>query len=316
MIINDKIKDTVEIRKSCVDEIIKVAQNDSSICFVETDLASSSGSSSFGKQYPDRFFNIGIMEAEAVSVAAGLAVTGMKPFVHSFAPFAARRCFDQAVVSSAYADLPMVILGSDPGITTAYNGGTHTTFEDIAMFRALSNTRVFDVCDSEQMRKVISLIIKDFKGLNYIRFSRRPSYKIYSDAMEFTIGKGVEVREGKDICIFTSGAMVSQAIDAADILSKEGKTVRIIDLFTIHPIDEEIIIKAAKECSVLVSLDNHNVRGGLGSAVAEVLTSHLPKKLHRIGATTFGQVGTYDQLLELYGWTGEQLAKTIKSFGA
>ncbi|MGL4388174.1 MAG: transketolase family protein [Brevinema sp.] len=314
MIIKDKIKDSVEIRKSCIDKITEIAQNDSSICFVETDLASSSGSNVFAKQHPDRFFNIGIMEAEAISLAAGLAVTGFKPFVHSFAPFAARRCFDQATVSSAYADLPIVILGTDPGITTAYNGGTHTTFEDISMFRALSNTRIFDICDSAQMPKILSLILNNFKGLNYIRFARRSSYKIYSDSMEFTIGKGVQIHDGEDICIFASGAMLSQAIDAADILIKEGKSVRIIDLFTILPIDEEIIIKAAKECQILVSLDNHNIRGGLGSAISEVLTTHYPKKLHRIGASTFGQVGTYEELLSLYGWTGEQLAKTIKSF--
>lgn len=314
MLVKENIKDNVELRKSCMDTLIEMAAQDDKICFIETDLASSSGSLAFQKVYPNRYFNIGIMEAESVSLAAGLGVTGYKCFVHSFAPFAARRCFDQAVVSSAYADIPVVILGSDPGITTAYNGGTHTTFEDISMFRALSNTTVLDICDSVQMSAITKMLAKEMKGLNYVRFSRRPSRKIYTEGASFEIGKAITVREGSDICIFTSGAMVSQALDTADILESKGKSVRVIDMFTISPIDNNIIVKAAKECNHLVSLDNHNIRGGLGSAIAEVLVAKYPKKLQQIGATTFGQVGTYDQLLDMFGWTGPQLAETILSY--
>ncbi|MGL4676124.1 MAG: transketolase family protein [Brevinema sp.] len=309
MIVKENIKDSVELRTACINTL--VAQVDNTLCFIDTDLASSSGSKAFQKAHPERYFNIGIMEAEAIGVAAGLGVVGYRSFVHSFAPFISRRCFDQAVVSSAYANIPMVLLGSDPGITTAYNGGTHTTFEDIAMFRSLSNTQVFDICDSVQMSAIVNLLCKEMKGLNYVRFSRRPSRKIYHEGMKFELGKGITVREGQDICIFASGAMLSQALDAADILVARNKTVRVIDLFSILPIDEALILKAAKECTHLVSLDNHNIRGGLGSAIADVLITQYPKKLLKIGATTFGQVGTYDQLLELYGWTGLQLTNTI-----
>jgi len=311
MIVNENIKDTKELRTACIESITTQADSDNTICFVETDLASSSGSKFFQKSHPSRYFNIGIMEAEAIGIAAGLGVLGFRSFVHSFAPFMSRRCFDQAVVSSAYADIPMVLLGSDPGITTAYNGGTHTTFEDIAMFRGLSNTRIFDICDSVQMIEIIKLLCHDMKGLNYVRFARRPSRKIYSEGMKFQFGKGSTLHEGEDICIFASGAMVSQALDTADILIMHNKTVRVIDLFSILPIDEDIILKAAKECTNLVSLDNHNIRGGLGSAIADVLITKFPKKLLKIGADRFGQVGTYDQLLEEFGWTGKQLADTI-----
>lgn len=311
MIIKENILDNIELRKASINALIEKAKNNTQLCFVETDLASSSGSNNFKKNFPERYFNIGIMEAEAISVAAGLGVTGRKAFVHSFAPFATRRCFDQATVSSAYADLAMVILGSDPGITTAYNGGTHTTFEDIAMFRALSNTKIFDIADSTQMTFITNYLADHMHGLNYVRFARRPSRKIYENNMQFNIGKGITIREGNDICIFASGAMVSQALDAYDILSLQGKSVRVIDMFSILPIDKEIIIQASKECKHLVALDNHNIRGGLGSAIAEVLVANNPVKLQQIGATTFGQVGTYDQLLELYGWTGQQLADTI-----
>ncbi|MGL5955636.1 MAG: transketolase family protein [Brevinema sp.] len=309
MIVKENIKDPKELRTACIETLVSEA--DDTVCFIDTDLASSSGSMTFQKAYPERYFNIGIMEAEAIGIAAGLGVVGYRAFVHSFAPFMSRRCFDQAVVSGAYANLPMVLLGSDPGITTAYNGGTHTTFEDIAMFRSLSNTQVFDICDSVQMSAIIKLLCKDMKGLNYVRFSRRPSRKIYNEGMTFSIGKGVTIREGQDICIFASGAMLSQALDTADILITKNKSVRVIDLFSILPIDEELILKAAQECTYLVSLDNHNIRGGLGSAIADVLVEKYPKKLLKIGANTFGQVGTYDQLLELYGWTGSQLADTI-----
>ncbi len=311
MIVKENIQDKTEIRTACIEALIHQAKTDDSICFIDTDLAGSSGSKAFEKAYSNRYFNIGIMEAQAVGVAAGLGVVGYKAFVHSFAPFISRRCFDQAVVSSAYANIPMVLLGSDPGITTAYNGGTHTTFEDITMFRGVSNTQIFDICDSVQMSGIIKILCEDMKGLNYVRFSRRPSRKIYNEGVKFQIGKGITLREGTDICIFASGAMVSQALDAADILTAKNKSVRVIDIFSILPIDEDIIIQAAKECTHLVSLDNHNVRGGLGSAIADVLIEKQPKKLLKIGATTFGQVGTYDQLLKEYGWLGSQLADTI-----
>lgn len=311
MIVKENIIDNKELRTACIEALIDSAEKDENICFVETDLASSSGSNAFAKVYPQRFFNIGIMEAEAIGLAAGLGITGYKCFIHSFAPFASRRCFDQATVSSAYANIPMVILGSDPGITTAYNGGTHTAFEDIAMFRALSNTKVFDISDSVQMEEVIKTLSQEMTGLNYVRFARRPSRKIYHEGMKFEIGKGVTVRDGEDICIFASGAMVSQALDTADILEKQGKSVRVIDLFTILPIDVDLITKAAKECKHLVALDDHNIRGGLGSAVAEVLVAHYPVKLQQIGATSFGQVATFPQLLDIFGWTGEELANTI-----
>ena len=311
MIVKENIIDTKELRTACLEGIVEIAKKDDKVCFIDTDLVGSSGSGVFKKSFPERFFNIGIMEAEAISMAAGLGVTGYKCFVHSFAPFASRRCFDQATVSSAYADIPMVILGTDPGITTAYNGGTHTTFEDIAMFRALSNTKVFDICDSVQMYAIAKELGQNMKGLNYVRFARRSSRKVYQEGMTFEIGKGIAVREGTDICIFASGAMVSQALDTADILVAQGKSVRVVDLFTILPIDKDIIIKAAKECKHLVALDDHNIRGGLGSAIAEVLVAHHPVKLQQIGAESFGQVGTFPQLLDIFGWTGEKLAKTI-----
>lgn len=306
--------DSKEIRIAIVDTLINEARNNSKIVLVDADLMSSSGFTKFQKEFPERALNFGIMEAHMAGAAAGLAITGMLPFIHSFAPFASRRIFDQVVVSSAYANNSVTIIGTDPGINAAMNGGTHTTLEDIAMFRSLPNTQIFEVSDSAQAEAIINYRINNPEGLCYIRTVRRPLYKIYNNGSTFIPGKFPIVREGKDITIFASGIMVSQAIDAANILEKDNISVRILDVFSLSMMDIDAIKLAAAETSCLVALDNHNIHGGLASAIADILVEHCPTKLHRIGMTTFSEVGSLPYLLDKFGFTGEKIALKIKSW--
>ncbi len=305
--------DPIEIRTAITDALIAEAQSNDKIVVIDTDLMSASGLSKFQKAFPDRGLNFGIMEAHMASAAAGMSITGLMPFIHSFAPFASRRIFDQVVVSSAYANNPITIIGTDPGVNSAVNGGTHTALEDIAMFRSVSNTKIYSVSDSAQAKAIIQYRIKNPEGLCYIRTPRRPMYKIYEDGSTFTPGEFPVVREGNDVTIFTTGIMLSQAVDCAMILEKESVSVRIVDTFSLSDMDVDTIVKAAKETSCLLAIDNHNVNGGIASAVADVLVEHYPAKLHRIGMTSFSEVGSVPYLLDRFGFSGEKIASKIRS---
>ncbi|MGL4394611.1 MAG: transketolase family protein [Brevinema sp.] len=306
--------DPKEIRAAITDTLIDAAKTNSKIMVVDADLMSSSGFVKFQKTYPDRALNFGIMEAHMTGAAAGLSISGMMPFIHSFAPFASRRIFDQAVVSCAYANNPITIVATDPGINAAMNGGTHTTFEDVAMFRAVANTKIYEPSDSVQAEWIIKNRIAHPEGLCYIRAARRGIKQIYEAGSTFTPGVFPVVREGQDVTIFTTGILVSQAIDAAELLEKDGISVRILDAFSLSEMDIDAIVKAAKETSCLVAIDNHNVNGGLASAIADVLVEHHPAKLHRLGMTTFSQVGSLNFLLDHFGLSGEKIAQKVKSF--
>ncbi len=305
--------DPVEIRMAIVDALIAEAQNNEKIVVGDADLMSASGLSKFQKAFPNRSVNFGIMESHMAGAAVGMSITGLMPFIHSFAPFASRRIFDQLVISSAYANNPITVIGTDPGLNAAVNGGTHTALEDIAMFRSVSNTKVYSIADSVQAGAIIKHRIQNPEGLCYIRAARRPLYKIYEDGSTFTPGEFPIVREGNDVTIFTAGIMLSQAIDCANILEKEGVSVRIIDTFSLSEMDVDTIVKAAKETSCLLAIDNHNVNGGIASAVADVLVEHHPVKLHRIGMTSFSEVGAVPYLLDRFGFSGEKIADKVRA---
>jgi len=307
-------KDPVEPRNAVAEALTQEAQTNNKIVVFDADLIGSSGLAKFQNTFPKRMFNVGIMEAHMVGAAAGMSITGFTPFIHSFAPFASRRVFDQAVLSGAYSDNSITIIGTDPGINSVYNGGTHTALEDIAMYRSVPNTMVFDISDSIQADAVIRYRIKNPQGLCYIRLARRGLKKIYEQNSIFTPGQFPIIREGKDVTIFTTGILVSQALDAANILEKSGISVRILDCFSLSHMDIEAIQKSAKETRCLVALDNHNIYGGLASAISDVLTTYYPAKLHRVGMTTFSEVGDLNYLLDKFGFTGEKLAQSIKLF--
>ncbi|MGL4367728.1 MAG: transketolase family protein [Brevinemataceae bacterium] len=305
--------DSIEIRTAIAQTLIEEAEKKSDIVVLDADLISSSGLGVFQKKFPSRTFNVGIMEAHMMGAAAGLSITGFFPFIHTFAPFASRRIFDQATLSGAYSNNSVTILASDPGIASCFNGGTHTTFEDIAMYRTLPNTIIFDLADTVQAASVIKSRINTYReGLCYIRFPRRGIYKIYQENSEFSLGKFPIAKQGSDIAIFTSGLTLSYALEAAYSLEKENISVRVIDCFTPSHMDKETILAAAKECQHLIAIENHSIHGGLASAVADVLIENHPVKLHRIGTHTFSEVGDLTYLAHKFGFSAEQITSYIK----
>jgi transketolase len=264
------------------------------------------------EKYPDQVINCGIQEANMVGVACGLSNTGYIPYVHSFAPFISRRCNDQIFISGCYSKSNVRLVGSDPGIMAAYNGGTHMPFEDLAVLRAFPELTIIEPTDSvmadQILRKLVSL-----EGMFYLRMARKTMNKIYMKDSEFQIGKGNIIREGKDVTIIASGIMVAESIRAANMLKDEGIEVRLIDMFTIKPIDEELIIKSAKETGAIVTAENHNIIGGLGSAVSEVVTSFYPVVVEKVGIKDhFGEVGSIEFLKEKYGLTAKEIYNKAK----
>ena len=288
-----------EMRKVYCDTMIALAKEDPRIVDVEADLTGAHGMKPFKAAYPDRSFNVGIAEANMVGVAAGLSACGKIPFVHSFATFASRRCFDQIAISVCYAGLNVKIVGSDPGVGAELNGGTHMALEDMGIMRTLPGMTVFEPTDSVQLRKALPAIV-EHEGPVYIRLFRRQAENVFDDGYEFDLGKADLLR-------------VANALQAAETLAQEGVSARVLNIHTIKPIDADAVIKAASETGALVTAENHNVIGGLGSAVAEVLAEQRPTPLERIGVKDhFGQVGKAPYLMGVFGITAADIAKAAR----
>jgi len=294
-------------------EMEALAKADPKVVYLDADLMNSFGTLGFWKKNPEQAFNCGIAEANMMGIAGGLSAGGRKPYVHTFGPFASRRCYDQVFLSIAYAGNSVRIFGTDPGVTAAFNGGTHMPFEDVALMRAIPHSTVIDITDGA-MLKSLMWQIKDREGLTYIRTTRKGYPAVYSEDHPFTIGKGETLRDGDDAAIIASGLMVSEALKAAETLADEGIRVRVIDMFTIKPIDRELVLKAAKETGKIVTAENHNVIGGLGDAVADVLIeSGQLVKMKKVGVQDqFGSVGPQDYLQKHYGLTAEKVVEAVK----
>ncbi|MFU1795766.1 transketolase family protein [Paenibacillus azoreducens] len=304
--------DQIEMREAYAGTLIEIAQKNSEVIALEADLMSAISTNKFKAACPDQFVNCGIMEANMVGVAAGLSLTGKIPYLHTFASFATRRAFDQLFISGAYAKLNIKILGSDAGVTSEHNGGTHMPFEDIGLVRIIPGATVIEVSDAAMLASMLRQV-EQIYGIHYIRTIRKKAVKIYDEHTDFEIGKGKVLREGNDVTLIASGIMVAEALQTADILAKEGIGAAVIDMFTIKPIDRDLIIKYAARTGAIVTIENHNCINGLGSAVAEVLAEHAPTRLKRIGIDEqFGRVGTSDYLKEYYGLTKEHIARKTK----
>lgn len=303
-------KEVVEMRTVYANTLLELAENDGKVIALEADLSSAITTDKIKEQLKNQYVNLGIMEAEMIGTAAGLSVTGFKPFVHTFANFATRRVYDQVFVSLAYAQLNAVILGSDAGVTAEHNGGTHMPFEDLALMRIIPNNKVYEASDSTLLRYLLHKGYKD-DGLTYIRTIRKNAIKLYKEEETFETGSKL-LREGNDVAILASGIMVSDALEAAEELSKEGIETMVIDMYQIKPIDQKAILKAA-QTGAIVTAENHNVIGGLGSAVAEVLAEEAPTHHYRVGVREkFGQVGTMDWLKEDYLITVNEIVTQAK----
>lgn len=289
----------------------QMIEQDADVVYIDADLMSSMRTKNLWDKYPENVINTGIQEANMIGVAAGMYLYGKKPFVHSFAPFATRRCFDQIYESIGYAKKGIRIIGSEPGICATDNGGTHMTFEDIAMIRTIPNSVVFDISDGNMLRKVMQLT-KDRDGVIYIRTPRRGLADIYSAEEDFEIGTGKKIRDGKDCTVVASGIMVATAIEASKVLEKEGIEIEIIDPVTVKPLDEKLIVSSAKKNKKVVTIENHSIYGGLGGAVSELLSEKYPVRVKRIGMVTFGEVGNEAYLRGQFHFTINDIADEIR----
>lgn len=264
------------------------------------------------EKYPKQWIDVGIQEANAVGVACGLSNTGFIPFVHSFAPFMSRRACDQVFISGAYSKANVKIIGSDPGVMAAFNGGTHMPFEDIAIMRSIPEMTVVEPSDTIIARQIFEEVAKA-EGMHYIRFTRKNAAQLYEEGSTFTIGKGNVIKEGTDVTIIASGIMVEEGLKAVELLKEEGISARLVDMFTIKPIDSELIIKCAQETGAIVTAENHSVINGLGAAVAEVVNDNCLIPLEKVGVQDlFGQVGDVEFLKETYGLTAADIANKAK----
>ena len=281
---------------------------------LDADLAAATKTGVFKKKFPERFFDCGIAEGNMISVAAGLAAAGKVVFASSFAMFAAGRAFEQVRNSVGYPHLNVKIGATHAGITVGEDGATHQCLEDFALMRAIPGMVVINPADATEARAAVEAAI-NYVGPVYMRFGRYAVPAIYDkDTYKFEIGKGVNMTEGKDVTIVATGMLVSMALDAAKILANEGISARVINIATIKPIDRDIILDAARSTGAIVTAEEHNIIGGLGSAVAEVVCEGCPVPVVRMGVEDkFGHSGKVPPLLEMYGLTVENLVAKAKA---
>lgn len=286
---------------------------DEDIVVLDADLSSSTKTDMFKEKYPSRFFELGISEADMIGTAAGMATCGKKPFVATFAAFATGRVYDQIRCIIAYPNLNVKIIGTHAGITVGEDGATHQMLEDINLMRAMPNMVVVSPSDDIQA-KVLIKQLAEYEGPAYVRLSRMKTPVIYEGLTEdnFEIGKGIQIGKGTDATIFATGDLLSEALKAQKLLKKANYDVRVVDIHTIKPIDEELIIKCAQETNKLYSLENHSITGGLGTAIAEVLCDKYPHQLTRFGMENeFGRSGTPADLLKYYKLDAESIVNKI-----
>lgn len=290
----------IATRQSYGEALIKLGYENENVVVLDADLSNATKTIKFAKEFQNRFFDIGIAEADMIGTAAGLATCGKIPFASTFAVFAAGRAYDQIRTSICYPKLNVNICATHAGVTVGEDGATHQMIEDLSLMRTLPNMKVFCPSDDIETKWIIEEISK-IDGPCYVRLCRLATPVIYDENQKFEIGKMVQFGDGTDGTIFATGVAVSEALKAQEILIKKGKDVRVIDVHTIKPIDTEMIIKCAKETEKLVSVEDHNVIGGLGSAISEVLTANYPKKLERLGINdTFGVSGNAKELLHYF----------------
>ena len=307
-------KDSRACRDALAFTLKEMMEQDASIVYVDCDLMGCVNTKQLRQQWPERALEAGIAEGNAAGVAAGLAATGKKVYLHSFGTFSSRRIYDQIYMSAAYAGLPVHVLGSDAGVSAAFNGGTHMPLEDGAMYLSIPESVVFDVCDYAQMAYV-TRAQAEIEAVTFTRFVRKDVMKIYDDDTEFSVGKGVVLHESEQdaATVIASGIMVDEALKAYEVLQAEGISVRVIDMFTWKPLDEELVIKAAKETGAIVTAENHNVTCGLGSVVANCLVKNCPTVQEFVGVQdAFGQVGPQSFLMDEYGLRSENIVAAVK----
>lgn len=292
--------------------LLELGREDRRVVVLDADLSGSTKTALFAKEFPDRFFNAGIAEANLVGMAAGLAAGGMIPFASTFAVFAAGRAFEQVRQSLAYPKLNVKLVATHGGITVGEDGGSHQSVEDLAIMRALPNMTVLCPADGPETAAAIRAAAA-FQGPVYVRLGRSKVPVVFPGACPFTIGRGVTLRAGTDLTFVTTGLMTAQALAAATILAEEGISARVIHLGTIKPLDTDLVLRAARETGAIVTAEEHSIIGGLGGAVCETLAEGHPVPVDRVGLRdVFGQSGTPEELLVHYGLTPAHLVEAAE----
>ncbi|MFH1541764.1 MAG: transketolase family protein [bacterium] len=294
--------------------LVELGKENPDIVVLDADLAASTKTAGFAKAFPDRFFDMGVAEADMIGTAAGLAASGKIAFASTFAVFGSGRCWDQIRMVVCYPRQNVKVVVTHGGITTGEDGASHQANEDLAIMRALPNMTVICPADGIETDMIIREAAK-FYGPMYIRLSRSKTPLLHKDnKFKLEIGKGIILRPGKDVTIIACGIMVTAAMEAAELLKNEKIDVRVVDMHTIKPIDAELIMKCAQETGAIVTAEEHSIIGGLGSAVAEILVENSTCPMHRVGVRdTFGESGKSDELLAKYGLTSADIVTAVKS---
>jgi len=305
-------KEKIATRQSYGETLVKLGKENEKIVVLDADLAGATKTNLFAKEFPNRFFDMGIAEANMLGTAAGLATCGKIPYASTFAVFAAGRGYDQIRNSICYPNLNVKICATHAGITVGEDGATHQMLEDISLMRTLPNMTVISPSDDIQTKWMIQTI-SQIEGPVYVRLARLATPVIYEANQEFEIGKAIQIGEGTDGTVFATGVTVAEAIQAQEELKQQGIEIRVVDVHTIKPIDKEMIIKCAKETKKLVSVEDHSIIGGLGSAISEVLTDQCPAKLERMGMQDiFGKSGKAEDLMEYFGLTKKSIMQKFQ----
>lgn len=302
----------IATRQSYGEALVELGKENKNVVVLDADLSTATKTNMFAKEFPDRFFDMGISEQDMMGTAAGFATCGKIPYASTFAVFAAGRAYDQIRNSICYPNLNVKICATHSGVTVGEDGATHQMLEDIALMRALPNITVMCTSDDTQTKWAIKEISK-IKGPVYLRLSRLATPIIYKSSEKFEIGKAIQIGEGTDATIIATGDVVYEAIKAKEELEKIGKNVRILDIHTIKPIDKQAIIKCAKETKKIITIEDHNIIGGLGSSVCEVLSEEYPTKVVRLGIKdTFGKSGKAEELMEYFGIKAKNIIENIE----
>ncbi len=294
------IENKIATRQSYGEALAELGEKKENVIVLDADLSSATKTNIFAKKFPNRFINVGIAEQNMMGIAAGLSTYGKIPYVSTFAVFAAGRAYDQIRTSICYPNLNVKICATHAGITVGEDGATHQMLEDISLMRTLPNMTVISPSDDTQTKWVIEEISK-IKSPVYVRLARPATPVIYEENQKFEIGKGIQHGNGTDATIFATGVTVSEALKAQEELKNKNINVRVVDIFSIKPIDKELIIKCAKETKRIITVEDHSIIGGLGSAICEVLSEEYPTKVERMGIKdTFGKSGKADELLKYF----------------
>ena len=296
-------------RQSYGEALLELGKKNEKVVVLDADLAGATKTNIFAKEIPERFFDMGIAEQDMIGTAAGFATCGKIPFASTFAVFATGRVYDQIRNSVCYPNLNVKICATHAGVTVGEDGATHQMLEDISMMRTIPNMTVISTSDDAQTKWAVKEISK-IQGPVYLRLARLGTGEIYGEEQKFEIGKAIQIGEGTDGTVFATGVTVEQALIAQKELKEKGIDIRVVDVHTIKPIDKEMVVKCAKETKKLISIEDHNVVGGLGSAISEVLTEEYPAKLIRLGVKdTFGKSGKAKELMDYFGITAKNIIR-------